>query len=143
MRDIKSYNYLITLPTFKERFDYLELNGKVGESTFGFDRFLNQQFYKSREWRQVRDEVITRDMGCDLACTFDPFQYEIHGMIVIHHINPLTIEDVRDHTDFLLDPNYLVCVSDLTHRALHLGDRNILPRQYIPRAPNDTCPWRQ
>lgn len=136
---IRTYTELITLPTFFDRFRYLKLASDVGVDTFGYDRYLNQQFYKSATWRQLRNYVITRDMGCDLAHP----DFEILGSVIVHHLNPITKVDVLEHSDHLLDPEFLVCVSDNTHRAIHYGDDSlILDSQPIIRTPHDTCPWR-
>jgi len=137
---IRTYTKLITLPTFFERFQYLKLSGDVGVDTFGYDRYLNQQFYKSATWRQLRNHVITRDMGCDLAHP----DFEIPGSIIVHHLNPISKSDVLEHSDYLLDPEFLVCVSDNTHRAIHYGDESlILDSEPIIRTPHDTSPWRR
>lgn len=136
---IRTYTELIALPTFFERFRYLKLSNDVGVDTFGYDRYLNQQFYKSATWRQLRNYVITRDMGCDLAHP----DFEILGSVIVHHLNPITKTDVLEHSDHLLDPEFLVCVSDNTHRAIHYGDESlILNSDPIVRSPYDTCPWR-
>lgn len=136
---IRTYSELITLPTFEERFEYLKLNGVVGEETFGFDRYLNQQFYQnSREWKRVRDEVIIRDLGCDLSME----GYEIHGRIYVHHMNPVNIDDIRSASDFLLNPEYLITTTHQTHNAIHYGDANQLVKAPIERTKYDTCPWR-
>ena len=136
---IKTYSELITLPTFKERYAYLKLGGKVGEETFGFDRYLNQSFYKSSEWLSVRDHVISRDLGCDLGVE----GYEIYGRILVHHMNPITKEDVLNRSKFLLDPEYLITTVKRTHDAIHYGDDSILTIAPIERTKNDTCPWRR
>lgn len=136
---IRTYSELITLPTFEERYAYLRINGKVGEETFGFDRYLNQQFYKSKEWRSIRDRVITRDNGCDLGIE----GREIHGRVLIHHMNPITVDDILRRSDFLLNPEYLICVDKITHAAIHYSDDNLLIKDPIERRKNDTCPWRQ
>lgn len=136
---MKTYKELSRLKTFEERFKYLKLYGAVGEDTFGFDRFINQRFYRSVEWRHVRDQVIIRDNGCDLG---DP-DHPIHGRIIIHHINPIKVEDFNDDPEYLLNPDFLVCVSHNTHNALHYGDENLLPKKWEPRTPNDTCPWKK
>lgn len=136
---IRTYSELITLPTFEERYAYLRLNGKVGEETFGFDRYLNQQFYKSKEWRSIRDRVITRDNGCDLGIE----GREIYGRVLIHHMNPITVDDILRRSDFLLNPEYLICVDKITHDAIHYSDDNLLIKDPIERRKNDTCPWRQ
>ena len=135
---IKTYSELITLPTFEERFLYLQLNGSVGKDTFGFDRYLNQIFYRSKRWRSIRDQVIIRDNGCDLGMD----GYEIYGNILIHHMNPITIEDIERESEFLLDPEYLITTTHKTHNAIHYGDVSLLPIMPIERSRNDTCPWR-
>ena len=135
---IKTYSELITFPTFEERYRYLRLQGRVGEETFGFDRYLNQIFYKSKEWRSIRDYVITRDNGCDLGVE----GYEIHGQILIHHMNPITKEDILQRNDVLLNPEYLITTIKNTHDAIHYGDENLLITAPIERRKNDTCPWR-
>ena len=136
---IRTYTEMLKYRTFEERFRYLKLNGSVGVDTFGYDRYLNQMFYKSSEWRQLRNYVITRDNGCDLAIP----DLDILDRIIVHHLNPLRVEDVIEHTDYLLDPNYLVCVSSETHRAIHYGDERMLFIKPIIRRPNDTCPWKK
>lgn len=136
---IRTHSELITIPTFEERYEYLRLGGKVGEDTFGFDRYLNQLFYKSEAWRKSRDYVIIRDMGCDLAME----GREIQGRIYVHHMNPITIEDILRETDFLLDPEFLICSMKSTHDAIHYGDKSLLFTDPIERTQNDTCPWRQ
>ena len=135
---IKTYSELSKLKTFDERFEYLKLKGIVGRDTFGFDRYINQQFYKSYEWKRARDKVIIRDNGCDLGIP----GREIPDRILIHHINPIDLEDFDVNTDFLLNPEYLICVSHQTHNAIHYGDIDLLPRDPIVRKPNDTSPWR-
>ena len=135
---IRTYSELITLPTFKERYEYLKLNGRVGEETFGFDRYLNQAFYKSEEWRAVRDYVIVRDNGCDLGID----GHEIFGKILIHHMNPISKRDILDRSDLLLNPEYLICTIKNTHDAIHFGDENLLIVDPIERRKNDTCPWK-
>lgn len=135
---IRTYSELITLPTFKERYEYLRLDGKVGESTFGFDRYLNQVFYRSQQWRAIRDYVIVRDNGCDLGID----GHEIHGKVIIHHMNPLTIKDIERESEFLLNPEYLITTIHNTHNAIHYGDESLLIVAPIVRTKNDTCPWR-
>ena len=135
---IRCYNDLIQLKTFEERFSYLKLHGKVGEDTFGFDRYLNQQLYKSLRWKMARSQVIIRDDGCDLGLD----GYQLDNYIVVHHMNPLTLEDLEEERDEIFDPNYLICCSSRTHKAIHFGDENLLSRDPIIRRPNDTCPWR-
>lgn len=136
---IKTYSELILLPTFEERFEYLKLNGVVGEAIFGFDRWLNQMFYKTKEWRAARRQVIIRDHGLDLGVE----GHDISGHIIVHHMNPITKEDILKRSDILLNPEYLISVSDNTHRAITLGDVNLLDKPLIERYPNDTCPWKR
>jgi hypothetical protein len=138
MMSIKTYSELIALPTFEERYEYLRLNGRVGKDTFGFDRYLNQNFYRSAEWRRIRDRVIVRDNGCDLAID----DRIIYGKILIHHMNPITDKDLFNLSDILLDPEYLICVSHNTHNAIHYGDGERLVKDPIVRTKNDTCPWK-
>lgn len=135
---VKRYSELITLPTFEERFRYLKLDGKVGEDTFGFDRYLNQVFYRSQKWKSVRDYVIVRDNGCDLAME----GYEIHGRILIHHMNPISLKDLETESEFLLDPEYLITTVHNTHNAIHYGDESLLFTVPVERTKNDTCPWK-
>ena len=135
---IRTYSELIQLPTFEERFNYLRLDGVVGKDTFGFDRYLNQQFYRSSEWKRIRNQVIVRDNGCDLGID----DYEIHGRILIHHMNPISIEDLQHMSDLLMNPEYLICVSHRTHNAIHYGDESLIVTDPIERSQNDTCPWR-
>lgn len=136
---IRTYSELIKLGTFEERFEYLRLDGRVGVETFGFDRYLNQQFYRSKEWRAIRDQVIARDLGCDLAIE----GYEIYGKIYIHHMNPITQTDIVHSNADVIDPEFLVCTTHNTHNAIHYGDASLLITGPIERRPNDTCPWRQ
>lgn len=135
---LKTYEELITFKTFEDRKGYLKLYGKVGKDTFGFDRVFNQRFYKSREWHDIRNEVITRDMGCDLGI----YDREIFGKILIHHMNPISIDDILKSSNFLLEPNYLICVSHETHNYIHYGIKH--PEQTLPkeRYRNDMCPWK-
>lgn len=133
---IRTYNELRSLKTFDERFEYLRLNGKVSDITFGFDRYLNQVFYKSPIWLKTRNDIIVRDMGCDLGIA----DYEIYNNIIIHHMNPIRVEDIKDRTDYLLNPNYLICSSLRTHNAIHFGDRS--PNIITERSRGDTCPWK-
>ena len=134
----RCYTELIQLPTFKERYEYLRLGGIVGEDTFGFDRYMNQKFYRSPEWKQIRRDVIIRDEGRDLAME----GYELHGNIFVHHMNPISSKDLEDVSDWILDPEYLVCVSKRTHDAIHFGDASLLPKLPEIRTPNDMCPWK-
>lgn len=135
---IRTYSELILLPTFEERFKYLQLNGRVGDDTFGFDRYINQNFYRSAEWKRIRDLIIIRDNGCDLA--FEG--YEIYGRILIHHMNPITISDIKFSTEYLMNPEYLICVTHNTHNAIHYGDEKQIITGPIVRTKNDTCPWK-
>lgn len=137
-KTIRTYSELITIPTFRERYEYLRLQGSVGEETFGFDRYLNQIFYRSQRWKSIRDQVIVRDNGCDLGVE----GFDIHGKILIHHLNPITIRDIELETDFLLNPEFLICTTHNTHNAIHYGDSNLLVAEPIIRTRNDTCPWR-
>ena len=136
---IKTYSELITLPTFEERFAYLQLNGVVGRDTFGFDRYLNQNFYRSKRWRSIRDQIIIRDNGCDLGVE----GYDIYGKILIHHINPITLDDIERESEFLLNPEYLITTTHNTHNAIHYGDESLLSTMPMERVKNDTCPWRR
>lgn len=135
---IKTYSELSRLPTFEERFDYLKLSGNVGSDTFGFDRYLNQIFYKTKEWKEIRNQVILRDNGCDLGLE----GYDIYGKILIHHLNPITKDDVLNRSTWLLDPENLVCVTHDTHNAIHYGNKDTLLTSSAERTPNDTCPWK-
>lgn len=139
MMSIKSYSELITIPTYEERFEYLKLKGTVGKDTFGYDRYLNQILYNSPEWRRLRRDIIIRDNGCDLACE----GYDIRGRILIHHINPITIEDIKNRYSIVFDPDNLICVSHNTHNAIHYGDVNLLIIGPVERTANDTCPWKR
>ena len=135
---IRTYSELIKIPTYEERFEYLKIGGRIGEETFGSERYFNQRFYRSSEWKSIRNKIILRDNGCDLGCSDRP----IPGKIIIHHINPILIEDIDQGTEFLLDPEYLICVSQNTHNAIHYGDISLLPKDPIERRPYDTCPWK-
>lgn len=140
MTIIRTYSELISLPTFEERFEYLRLGGRVGQDTFGFDRYMNQMFYqRSQEWKNVRDYVIVRDTGCDLAMV----GHEIYGKILVHHMNPLVVDDIIHSTDNLLDPEFLICTSLETHNAIHYGDITKLAIAPVVRKKNDTCPWKR
>lgn len=136
---IKTYSELIKIPTFEERFQYLKLSGVVGKETFGFDRYLNQNFYRSAAWKRVRDQVIVRDNGCDLGIE----DRIIYGKILIHHMNPINDKDILNLTDILLNPEYLICVSHITHNAIHYSDENLLANEPVVRFMNDTCPWKR
>lgn len=140
MKNIRTYSELSRLTTFEERYNYLKLDGVVGEDTFGFDRYLNQKFYqRDPSWKKVRDEVIIRDMGCDLGIE----DREIPNSIIVHHMNPLSVDDLLNRTEFLLNPEYLICTSKTTHNAIHYGDENLLMKGPVERTKNDTCPWRK
>lgn len=138
MLKTRSYRELRRLLTFEERFKYLSLKGHVGESTFGFDRYLNQNFYRSREWKQTRYKIIERDQACDLGIA----GYEIEAQILIHHMNPINIEDIEAGNEDIFDPEFLICTTYNTHRAIHFGDESLLPKLPIVRSPNDTTLWR-
>ena len=135
---IRTYSELITIPTFEERFEYLQLKGSVGKDTFGYDRYLNQVLYRSPEWKRLRNQIIIRDGGCDLACD----GYDIYDKVLIHHLNPITVEDVLTRSRKVFDPDNLVCVTHSTHNAIHYGDVDLLVTGPIIRTKNDTCPWR-
>ena len=136
---MRTYSELSKLKTFKERFEYLQLNGVVGEDTFGFDRWMNQQFYHSDEWLKAKRKVLIRDEGRDLGLP----GYEIPGRVLVHHMNPISKEDIIKRSAILLDPEYLICVSKRTHDAIHYGDDRILRPAFVERRPNDTCPWKR
>lgn len=139
MNTIKTYSELITLPTFLDRYRYLRIGGAVGKETFGYDRYLNQMLYRTPEWKRFRNEIIIRDNGCDLAID----GYEIVGKILIHHINPITVEDVIRRNPMIFDPENVISVSHNTHNAIHYGDESLLITEPIIRTQNDTCPWRR
>jgi 5-methylcytosine-specific restriction endonuclease McrA len=134
----KRYSELRRLNTFKERFDYLKLNGVVGESTFGYDRYINQALYTSRAWRKVRDQVIIRDAGCDLGIS----NREIRDKLIVHHINPISLKDIETNSRKVFDMENLICVSNRTHQAIHFGDENLLQKDIVERRQNDTIPWK-
>ena len=137
---MKNYKELSRLNSFEERFEYLKLCGKVGKDTFGFDRIFNQMFYsRSAEWRRGRDQVIIRDNGCYLGME----GHDIYGKIIVHHMNPISLKDIQDVTDFLLNPDYLICVSHETHNAIHYGNESLLSKTPVERTRNDTCPWKK
>ena len=138
--NIRTYSELIKLPTFEERYRYLRLSGRVGEETFGFDRYLNQQFYKSDEWMSIRDYVIIRDNGCDLG--IEDREIQGRNRILVHHMNPVTKDDILRRSKYLLDPEYLICTIKNTHDAIHYGDESLLIITPTERTRNDTCPWR-
>lgn len=136
---IRTYSELIALPSFEERYRYLKLDGSVGKETFGFDRYLNQDFYRSKEWKHIRDKIIVRDFGCDLGIR----DREIPARIYIHHMNPISVKDITNATEFLLNPDYLICTSHSTHNAIHYGDESLLVIAPVERRKNDMCPWRR
>lgn len=138
---IKTYSELITIPSFEDRYEYLRIGGKVGEETFGFDRYLNQIFYKSDEWLEARRFVILRDGGFDLACEDRPIPDGVK--ILVHHMNPITMDDIVRRSKFLTDPEYLISTINNTHNAIHYGDRSLLITAPIERTKYDTCPWRR
>ena len=134
----RSYKELSRLKTFDERFEYLKIGGVVGESTFGFERFMNQMLYNSSKWKRIRNQVIIRDKGCDLGLD----GYDIQDKIIVHHMNPMTVDDLKEFSEDVFNPEYLICVSPMTHNAIHYGDRNLLPKPFVERRPGDTCPWK-
>ena len=137
---IRTYSELITLPTYIERFNYLKLGGAVGRETFGYDRYINQQLYqRNPKWKKSRDIVIIRDNGCDLAME----GYEIQGKIIVHHMNPITMDDIVHDREWIYDPEFLICTVHNTHNAIHYGDENLLVKAPIERTPFDTCPWKR
>lgn len=139
LMSIKTYTELSKLDSFEERYRYLRLGGSVGKDTFGFDRYLNQIFYRSKKWKHIRDKVILRDNGCDLGAE----GYEIHGRILIHHMNPITLKDIEQESDFLLNPEFLISTTHNTHNAIHYGDEDLLIKVPLERTQFDTCPWRR
>ena len=138
-KSIKTYSELVKLNSFEERYKYLKLEGKVGEDTFGFDRYLNQIFYKTDEWKSVRDYVISRDNGCDLGMPDREIKF---GKILVHHMNPITKEDILNRSDMLLNPEYLITTTKNTHDAIHYGSDDLLYQDPVERYENDTCPWK-
>lgn len=135
---IRTYRECMRLPTFQERYRYLQIGGRVGKETFGFDRYLNQMLYRTPEWKRFRRDMIVRDNGCDLGCE----GYEIYGNVLVHHINPITVEDVINRNPCIFDPNNVICTSLNTHNAIHYGDETLLITEPVVRKPNDTCPWK-
>lgn len=134
---IRRYSELRHIPTFEERFDYLKLNGSVGRETFGFDRYINQRFYTSKEWRDIRHHVIARDLGLDLGAE----GYEINSRILIHHMNPIVVDDILHKNDDILDPEFLITTCHNTHNAIHYGDSSLLPKPLVERSRGDTKLW--
>lgn len=137
--NIRTYSELIKYPTFEERYQYLRLSGSVGKETFGFDRYLNQILYRSQRWKSARDTVIVRDNGCDLGVD----GYEIYGIIIIHHMNPITIDDIIEERDWIFDSEFLISTTHRTHNAIHYGDESLLLTGPIERTKDDTCPWKR
>ena len=140
MKNIRTYSELSKLKTFRERYEYLKLDGTVGEETFGFDRYINQMFYKSEEWKRIRNYVITRDNGCDLGIQDRKI---VDSVILVHHMNPITKEDIINKNEILLDPEYLITTIKPTHDAIHYGDESLLADDLVIRSKNDTCPWKR
>lgn len=137
---IKRYSELRLIPTFEERYQYLKLNGVVGQDTFGWDRYINQYLYqRSQKWKEARNEVIIRDNGCDLGIA----GREIYDKIIVHHMNPITLEDIENESDIIFDPEFLISTSHITHNAIHYGNVHLLMRDPIERTKNDTCPWKK
>ena len=134
----RTYSELKKFSSLRDRFEYLKLSGEVGKATFGFDRYLNQALYRSSAWKKVRDFVIVRDNGCDLGIDGE----DIYDSIVVHHMNPITVEQVEEHDDSIFDPEFLICCRSATHNAIHFSDEKLLPKDLITRRPNDTCPWK-
>jgi hypothetical protein len=137
MTRVRRYRELKSIETFEERYKYLALRGVVGQPTFGFDRYINQQFYTSSEWRSIRHHIIVRDNGCDLGID----GYEIHDKIIIHHMNPMSADDIKHGDDDILDPEFLISTTLRTHNAIHYGDERLLPRPLVERKPGDTKLW--
>lgn len=136
---IRTYSELKRFDTFIDRYNYLKLHGQIGIQTFGLDRFINQSLYKSRKWRRIRNEVIIRDEACDLGIE----GYDLYDRIIIHHMNPITLEDIEEERPEIFDPEFLICTSFRTHNAIHYGDESLLPAEPVERKPGDTCPWKQ
>lgn len=139
IRMIRRYSHLRSIDTFEGRYKYLRLQGTIGRASFGFDRYLNQAFYRSREWKQIRHQVITRDEGCDLGVE----GYEIHGKLVIHHMNPMSQDDIIHGDRRILNPEFLITTTPRTHNAIHYGDEKLLPRRLVERRPGDTNLWER
>lgn len=135
---IRCYHELKNIGSFEDRYEYLKLAGRVGQETFGWERYLNQILYRSKRWKAARDDVIIRDNGCDLGVE----GFDIYDKIIIHHMNPITVKDLEENNPEIFNPEYLICTSDRTHKAIHYGDKSLLPKLPIDRKPNDTCPWR-
>lgn len=135
---IRCYSDLKQIDSFIERYKYLKLHGRVGEETFGFDRYVNQSLYKSQKWKRTRREIIIRDNGCDLGVD----GYELDDYIIVHHINPITLEDIEEEREMIFDPENLICCSSRTHKAIHFGDESLLPKELVIRTTGDTCLWK-
>ena len=135
---IRCYRELKSIASFEDRYEYLKLAGRVGQETFGWERYLNQVLYRDQRWKAVRNDVIIRDNGCDLGVD----GYDIYDKIIIHHMNPITVKDLEENNPDIFNPEYLICTSHRTHNAIHYGDKTLLPKLPIDRKPNDTCPWR-
>lgn len=135
----RTYSELVALPTFKDRYDYLKLDGTIGDQTFGSKRYLNQKFYHSAEWKKFKQAMIIRDNGCDLGVP----DYQINGRIYLHHLNPLTIEEILEHPEVAMDPNNVICTTFETHNAIHYGELDITNYEPVTRTKNDTCPWKE
>ena len=138
MQQIRTYDEISRISTFVDRFRYLKIGGEVGQVSFGFDRYLNQSLYRSKEWRAIRDRAIIRDDGCDLGMP----GYSIGSRIIVHHINPISVDDLENGNPDIYDLRYLICVSPNTHNAIHFGDENLLDKDLVKRLPGDTCPWK-
>ena len=134
---IRTYRELVRLHTFKERFEYLSLRGSVGYATFGYERWVNQAFYRSAQWRHIRQQVIARDLACDLAFP----DHEIHDRLIVHHMNPMSADEIVDAEDVILDPEFLITTQHATHNAIHYGDASLLPAPLVERRPGDTKLW--
>lgn len=136
---IRTYSELSKLTTFEERYRYLKIGGRVGEETFGYERYLNQILYRSPRWKSVRNKVILRDLGCDLGIE----GYDIQGRVLVHHMNPITLEDIENNNEDVFDPEFLISTTHNTHNAIHYGDESLLILAPVIRVPNDTCPWKR
>ncbi len=137
MPRIRRYSEMIQIESYEDRFEYLKLGGSVGHATFGFDRWLNQTFYRSREWKRVRRDVLVRDNGLDLGC----IGYEIHDSPLVHHMNPISVDDIAHGADWIFDSEYLITTTPKTHNAIHYGDRSLLRQPTVERRPGDTKLW--
>lgn len=138
MMKIRTFSEIQHFNSFEERFEYLKLSGKVGRETFGFDRYLNQMLYKSERWKRLRNDIIVRDGACDLGVE----DYDIYDRIIIHHMNPISVDDILNESEFVFSPEFLICTSLRTHNAIHYGDINLVTERFVERRKNDTCPWK-